>query len=98
MIVNVAGTKVTRCQKCCAVNEYQENINRRVEDFDLVVGELSSTHRAIKQAIEQIKPIVKQHEQAREQTRSKKYLKKFEKKRPKRLSKRVLCCSKILDL
>ncbi len=55
-----------------AANEYRENINRNVESINSEVGELSSTNRAIQQAIEHIKSIVKQHEQAREQTRSKK--------------------------
>jgi len=66
-----------------AANEYRENINRSVESINSAVGELSSTN----QAIEHVKPIVKQHEQASEQTRSKNYLIKCEKKDLKGLVK-----------
>lgn len=49
-----------------SADEYRENLNRSIESISSAFRELSSTNRAIEQATEKVRPIVKEQEKARE--------------------------------
>lgn len=49
-----------------SADDYRENLNRSVESINSAFRELSNTNRAIEQATEKVRPIVKEQEKVRE--------------------------------